>query len=112
MGEDTLHNKPDTPDLMGKEPSIGDSRDSEHSGPNITFDRCEQLRSQHSHSVFKALVLKIIVELVTTEFEKSAIASGSRFRSRSYRCIAVSIIQGVIFTNMSGVRPSIYSIVD
>ena len=77
---------------MGKKPSIGDSWDSEHSGPNITFDRSEQLRSQHSHAVFEALVLKIILELVTTEFEKSPIASGSRFRSRSCRCIAVSII--------------------
>ena len=61
VGEDTLHNKPDTPDLMGKKPSIGDSRNSEHSGPNITFDRCEQLHSQHSHGVFEALVLKTLL---------------------------------------------------
>ena len=112
VDEDTLHKKPDPPDLMRKEHSIRDSRNSEHSGPNIAFDRCEQLCSQHSHGVFEALVLKIIVELVTAKSKKSPIVSGSRFCSCSCRCIAVSIIKGVIFPNMLRVRASICSIAD
>src|SRR5438270_479931 len=34
---------------MGKEPPAGDSRDSEHTGPNITFDWCEGSGSNHYH---------------------------------------------------------------
>ena len=59
--EDKLHNKPNTPDSMGEEPSTGDSRDSEHAGPDITFDWCEEFCPQPSHGTFEALVLKIVV---------------------------------------------------
>jgi len=95
---------------MGEEPSTGDSRDSEHAGPDITFDWCEEFCPQHSHGTFEALVLKIVVELVTAEPEKSTIASGGRVCSRSGRCIVVGF-QGVVFPNMSGVR-IIFSILD
>lgn len=47
-------------------------------------------------------MLKIVVELVTAEPEKSTIASGSRVCSRRSRCIVVGF-QGIVFFNMSGV---------
>ena len=55
-------------------------------------------------------MLKIVVELVTAEPEKSNIASGSRVRSCSGPCI-VGSFQGVVFCNMSEVR-IIFSIPD
>ena len=107
---DTHHNKPDTPDLMAEEPSTGDSWDSEHVGPDITFDLCEEFGPHHSHGTFEALVLKIVVELVTAEPKKSTIAGSSRVLSRSGRCIVVGS-QGVVFPSRSGVR-IIFSIPD
>jgi len=88
---------------MGQEPSTGDSWDSEHAGHDITFDLCEEFCPQHSHCTFEALILKIVVELVTAEPEKSTIASGIRVRSCSGPGIVVSS-QDVVFSNMSGVR--------
>jgi len=95
---------------MGEEPSIGYSQDSEHAGPDITFDWCDELCPQHSYGTFEALVLKIVVELVTAEPEKSTIASGSRVPCCRGRCIVVGF-KGVVFPNMSGVR-IIFSIPD